>query len=232
MSYSEKDFVTFQKNGLKPEDTFHFECKMCGRCCRNREEPILITGADIYRIAKALGTTMMDVVTNKTVGYIGGTSHIPVLVLKERLDGSCSLLRNGRCMVHRDKPAVCALFPLGRFGDLSDNSFHYFVNPGSCQTGKSDGKVWTLQEWLDEFNICESEKLTAAWNRLIGGVTMVTFKMKKEKINGRLLDALLGTLYLDYDTSIPYIEQVESHMGRLKVFFKKELNKSINFDVF
>lgn len=51
MSYSEKDLETFQKNVLKPEDTFHFECEMCGRCCRNRQEPILITGADLYRIA-------------------------------------------------------------------------------------------------------------------------------------------------------------------------------------
>lgn len=231
MSYSEKDLEAFQKNELKPEDTFHFECKMCGNCCRNRDEPILITGADVYRIAKALGTTMMNVVASNTVGYIGDTSHIPVLVLKERLDGSCSLLRNGRCMVHQDKPAVCALFPLGRFSDLRDDSFHYFVNPRSCQTGKKDGRVWTLQEWLDEFNICESEKLTAAWNRLICGVTMVTFKMKKEKINGPLLNALLGALYLDYDTSISYIEQVESHMVRLKVFFKQVLNKNINFEI-
>lgn len=231
MSYSEKDFEMFHKNELKPDDTFHFECEMCGRCCRNRDEPILITGADIYRIAKALGTTMMDVVSKKTVGYIGDTSHLPVLVLKERLDGSCSLLRKGRCMVHQDKPAVCALFPLGRFSDLRDGSFHYFVNPRSCQHGKSDGKEWTLQEWLDEFNICESEKLTSAWNRLIGGVTMVTFKMDKEKIKGPLLDALLGALYLDYDTSVSYIEQVESHMEQLKVFFKQVLHKNINFDI-
>ena len=101
----------------------------------------------------------------------------------------------------------------------------------SCQYGKTDGKVRTLQEWLDEFNICETEKLTAAWNRLVGGITRVTFKMKKEKIEGPLLNALLGALYLDYDTSISYIEQVESHMGRLKVFFKQTLHKNINFDI-
>lgn len=231
MSYSEKDLEMFQKNELKPEDTFHFECKMCGGCCRNREEPILITGADIYRIAKALGMTMMDVVAKKTEGYIGDVSHLPVLVLKERLDGSCSLLRKGRCMVHQDKPAVCALFPLGRFSDLRDGSFHYFANPRSCQTGKTDGRVWTLQEWLDEFHICESEKLTGAWNRLVSGLTMVTVKMNKEKINGPLLNALLAALYLDYDTSISYIEQVESHMERLKVFFKQTLHKNINFDI-
>lgn len=231
MGFSEKEFREFQKNELKLEDTFRFECKMCGKCCRNRNEPILITGADIYRIARALGTTMMNVVATKTVGYIGDTSHAPVLVLKERMDGSCSFLRKGRCMVHQDKPAVCALFPLGRYSDLRDGSLHYFMNPRSCQTGKSDGKVWTLQEWLNEFNICETEKLTVAWNRLIGGVSMVTSTMKKEEIKGPLLDAMLRALYLDYDINVPYIEQVESHMKRLKAFFKQTLHKNINFDI-
>ena len=28
--------------------------------------------------------------------------------------------------------------------------------------------MWTLQEWLDEFKIEETEKMTQAWNRLIG----------------------------------------------------------------
>lgn len=95
MSFSEKDIKTFQKNELKPEDTFHFECKMCGSCCRKRDEPILLTGADIYRIARALDTTMMNAIEDNTAGFIGGNSHLPVLVLRERMDGSCRLLRNG-----------------------------------------------------------------------------------------------------------------------------------------
>jgi len=231
MGFSEKDIEAFQKNELKPEDTFRFECKMCGNCCRNRGEPILITGADIYGIAKGLGTTTMDVVAKKTVGCIGTNSHIPTLVLKERLDGSCSLLRNGRCMVHQNKPTVCALSPLGRYHDSRDGRFHYFMNTESCQLGEKNGKVWTLQEWLDEFNICETEKLTGAWVRLIGGVVMVTYKMKKEEIDGPILDALLNALYLGYDTNIPYIEQVEAHMEHLKVFFKKMLHKDISFDI-
>jgi len=231
MGFSEKGIEVFQQNELKPEDTFCFDCKMCGGCCRNRSEPILMTGADIYRIARSLGMTMMDTVAEKTNGYIGDTSHIPVLVLRERMDGSCSLLRKGRCMVHHDKPAVCALFPLGRFYNFQDKEFHYFMNPNTCQTGKTDGKIWTLQEWLDEFKIEETEYMTEAWNRLIGGITAVTIKMDKSKIKGTLLEVLLSALYLDYDTNIPYVEQVESHMEKLKVFFKQTLHKNINFDI-
>ena len=197
MSFSEKDIKIFQKNELKPEDTFHFECKMCGSCCRKRDEPILLTGADIYRIARALDITMMNAIEDNAAGFIGENSHLPVLVLRERMDGSCRLLRKGRCSVHQDKPAVCALFPLGRFYDSRSNEFHYFMNPRTCQTGKSDGRTWALQEWLDEFKIEETEEMTQAWNRLITGLAMVTHKMNREKITGNLLEVLLSAMYFD-----------------------------------
>lgn len=230
MGFSEKDLETWKKNELKPDDTFHFECKMCGDCCRNRSEPILLTGADIYRVARALDTTMSKVVEENTVGYIGDTSHMPVLVLKERLDGSCRLLRKGRCMVHQDKPAVCALFPLGRFYDGRDQSFHYFLNTRNCQAHHRDGKQWTLQEWLDEFKIRETEEMTRAWDRLITGVSMATYRMAKGEIKGQVLDVLLLALYFGYDTRLPYIEQVEAHMVALKRVFKQDFSKTITFN--
>ena len=72
--------------------------------------------------------------------------------------------------------------------------------------------------------------MTQAWNRLIGGVAMVTYMMKREEIKGRILEVLLSALYFDYDTDKPYIEQVERHMTVLTDVFKKEFNKTLNFD--
>lgn len=229
MSYSERDLEIWKRNELKPEDTFSFECKMCGSCCRKREEPILITGADVYRISRALGTTMMETVITKTTSYIGDVSHMPVLILKERFDGSCPLLRKGKCIVHQDKPTVCALFPLGRFYDSSAGEFHYFLNSNSCQATSGAGRFWTLQDWLDKFEIEKTEKMTQAWNRLIGGIVAQTHKMRRDKIQGRLLEILLSALYFDYDTGRPYIEQVEEHMVVLVEIFKKEFHKKITF---
>lgn len=53
MSASLNDLHKYLENELKPSDTFEFECSMCGSCCRNRSEPIVVTGADLFRIAKA-----------------------------------------------------------------------------------------------------------------------------------------------------------------------------------
>lgn len=229
MSYTEREFEAFKANELKPEDTFQFECAMCGDCSRKRSEPILLTGADIFRAACALGTSIENTIAQNTEGYIGSDSHVPVIVLKERLDGSCRLLRKGRCMIQDNKPAVCALFPLGRYFDSQNQTFHYFMNPYGCQNGQKSGKIWTLQEWLDLFRIEETEKMTAAWHKLLSGIAQVTHKMDRDKIQGELLNALLGVLYLNYNTQQPYIEQVEHNMRFAQEIFRSKFHKNITF---
>lgn len=195
---------------------------MCGNCCRNRREAILMTGADIFRAAKALGVSVEAVLPKNFETYVGEDSHVPLYVLAERLDGSCRFLRKGRCLIQQDKPAVCALFPLGRFFDTRDNSFHYFMNPSGCNTGSANGKTWALEEWLDEFHICDTEAMTAVWHKLLTRLAEVTCRMKKEDICGDLLEDLRRVLYLGYDTSAPYIEQVEARIPSALDVFKRK----------
>jgi len=45
---------------MRPTDTFKFSCKTCGNCCRNRKEPIMLVGYDVFKIAKALKLKMID----------------------------------------------------------------------------------------------------------------------------------------------------------------------------
>lgn len=231
MSYLLDDFEKFQSNILKPTDTFQFDCKMCGSCCRKRQEPILMTGLDIFRIAQALGIPPKQVIEEKTEGYIGDQSHVPVLVLKERLDGSCSLMRKGKCMVHNNKPVVCALFPLGRMYNTITHEIQYFKNPHSCMTGCKGGKTWTLQEWLDEFNIGNLNEESMAWNKLITGVVTVTSKIDKDKIPDEMVAAIGSCFYLNYDITKPYVEQVKMNMYFLQKIFKVRFRMEINFNL-
>ena len=181
-----------------------------------------MTGADLFRAAQAIGTSVEAILPKNFEGYVGEDSHVPLYILAERLDGSCRFLRKGKCMIQQNKPAVCALFPLGRLFDIRDNSFHYFMNPNSCNAGKAEGKTWTLEEWLDEFHIRETEAMTAAWHKLLTRLAGVTCKMKKEDICGDLLEDLRRVLYLGYDTSAPYIEQVEARIPSALDVFKRK----------
>lgn len=229
MAFTEKDYKSWKKNELGPNDTFTFSCKMCGGCCRKREEPILMTGSDIFRIAQALEQPVVDVIQKYMATYIGESSHIPLIVLMERDDGSCKLLRKGHCMVQQNKPAVCALFPLGRYFDTSENQFHYFYNERSCKEGADNGKVWTLQQWKNEFHLDETENMSAAWSRLMTGIAEITHKMPKDKIKDDFFYALFWALYLEYDVSKPYIPQVEHRMTEVQELFAKEFHKRIKF---
>ena len=175
---------------LKPEDKFVFQCQMCGNCCRNRSESILLTGADTFRIAKKLEVSVPEAIDKYTTFGIGKDSKLPLLYLRERPDGSCSLLRKGKCTVQSEKPAVCAIYPLGRMVIGKDQHYSYFTQPNYCpgDVGHTNGEALShipadeaqrilndpelksathsLEEWLSEFNIRPREKDHLTWNKL------------------------------------------------------------------
>ncbi len=189
---------------MKPTDTFKFSCKECGDCCRNRKEPIILTGYDIFRIAMVLGIGMQEVLIKHTIGYIGETSKLPVVVLKQRQDGSCSLLRKGKCMVHSNKPLVCALYPLGRYYLPAENRFGYFEQSIYCGTDQEH----TLEEWLNTFNIPEWDEASSLWATIITKFAEQTMKIKNPDAIEKMGEVLVRVLYIDYDTNKPYTEQL------------------------
>ena len=227
MAYTEDDFKWFSEHQLKREDTFRFSCKMCGDCCRSRQSPILITGPDLFRIAKSLDKPILDVIREYTRGYIGTASHVPVVVLKERDDGSCRLMRKGKCTIHHDKPVVCALFPLGRYFDARDRQFHYFLQQNTCRNGTETAETWTLQEWLDEFGIEKHDSMAAAWDKMLEAIATVTHRMDETQVQGETMYFLTFIMYVNYDTSKPYEPQVMQNLMYAKAWFKKYLNKNI-----
>lgn len=231
MGYTEKDIERYESNILKPSDTFTFECKMCGSCCRKRSEPIILTGLDIFRVAQALDKPIGEVLEKHTEFVLGRDSHLPIFVLKERLDGSCSLLRKGKCMVQHKKPVVCALFPLGRMYDARNQQIQYFLQPNACGVGNANGRVWTLQEWLEEFDIANIEEDSMAWNKFATGVSMVTCKIPENKISNEMINAMISFMYHYFDIHKPYAPQAERNMVMLQKVFKEKFKLRVKYDL-
>ena len=227
MSYDANDVKTFRENELKtPDSTFCFECKMCGGCCRRRKTPIVLTGADLFRMARALGVSVEEALRKNTTYYLGDQSHVPLYTLTERDDGSCRLLRKGRCMVHSDKPAVCALFPLGRITDARDGSITYFFTRPNCPGANSE-RIWTLKEWQDEFQLLDTEADANAWSALVVTVSRVTARMQERQITTDMIDDMKKALYTNYDTSKPYIEQAEENKREIEKIIVEKWHKKL-----
>ena len=218
MSITMDDFEYFQSHVLKPDDTFKFTCKMCGKCCRNRETPILITGNDVFYIAKALDIAPANVIVKYTDCYIGHNSKIPVCTLLERPDGSCKLMRKSRCMVQSMKPAVCALYPLGRMIDTRKMRYEYFTQPYGCSNSLNEDEH-TLQEWIKEFGLDKREEEAFGWQKLAISASEAMRKMKmqkteKERENLNML--LLAALYLNYPQDCEYNESLKINQALLE----------------
>lgn len=208
---NEQEIKKLIDNPMKPTDTFKFSCKACGNCCRNRKEPIMLTGYDVFRIAMELGIEMKEVVIKYTRGYVGNTSKLPVLVLKERPDGSCSLLRKGKCIVHQNKPLVCAIYPLGRYYLPAEKRFGYFQQPIYCGTAQEH----TIEEWLNIFNVHEWDEAASLWATVITKLAEQTMKIKDPGAIKRMANILAGALYFNYDTNKPYNEQLARNIFSL-----------------
>lgn len=212
-----EDLEYFQKHTLKPEDTFKFSCKMCGSCCRKREEPIPITGTDIFYIAKELEQHPMEIVQNHTLVNIGPNSKLPILTLKERLDGSCSLMRKSRCTVQKNKPVVCAIFPLGRMLVDNGTAYEYFTPQEWC--GNPDtGESHTLKDWLAQFSIEERDQKSMAWQKLFTSAANCIKSMttcSKENYE-KYMVAITIALYINYPLDQPYIESIKKNAKYLE----------------
>lgn len=228
---------------LKPEDKFVFQCQMCGNCCRNRSESILLSGADTFRIAKQLEMSVPEAIDKYTTFGIGKDSKLPLLYLRERPDGSCSLLRKGKCTVQSEKPAVCAIYPLGRMVIDKDQHYSYFTQPNYCpgDVGHTSGEALShipadeaqrilndpklksathaLEEWLSMFHIRPREKEHLAWNKL--AMTCSDFIRKAiertEPVEERAIEVLQAmyfhALYTDFRTDTAFLPQLQKNLA-------------------
>ncbi|MDE7352960.1 MAG: YkgJ family cysteine cluster protein [Acetatifactor sp.] len=87
---------------------------MCSNCCFHTEG-VLLNPKDVYNISKELGLSPQETIEQYCETYIGVDLRMPIVRLKPR--GSvqrCPSLKNHKCSVHKAKPAVCAMFPIGR----------------------------------------------------------------------------------------------------------------------
>lgn len=211
-----KDIVdNFDKLQIGVDDPFKFHCTMCGKCCYHRED-ILINPKDVYNISKELGMTPQEMIEQYCETYIGGDSRMPIVRLKPR--GSvqrCPLLKNHKCSVHKAKPAVCAMFPIGRClkmeetegKDITVEDIQYiFQNPGCGD----EAETHTVREWLESFGMSVADEFFVEWQKVVTELCLIFRKVEKMLSPNTMMmvwqSAYVG-LYLHYDMSADFLPQ-------------------------
>ena len=96
------------------DESFSFHCTQCGKCCQNRSD-ILLNPLDLYQAAKAMNISILKFVNDFCEAFPGENSLFPIIRLLPRGESkTCPMLKDNKCIIHHAKPAVCAMYPIGR----------------------------------------------------------------------------------------------------------------------
>lgn len=158
--------------------------------------------------------------------YIGHDSCIPIVRLKPR--GSvkrCPLLKDRKCSVHKAKPGVCAMFPIGRCVTVDQKAAktvnakigeiqYVFTNPGCGDNAETH----TVREWLSEFGIPVEDEFFKLWHQKIfqlGSIFRKAEKVCSDHTMELVWTATFVELYLEYDTSKDFLPQFEENSEKI-----------------
>ena len=222
-----KDIDYIMSHKMRLDDTFQFHCKACGKCCKNRED-VLLTPYDLFRIARYLGRASAEIVDKYCDAYIGPDSHLPVVRIRPvPPDNSCPFLRNKKCIVHQDKPMVCAVYPLARIAQPGEPAPFYVLQPGN-PCGGTDRTV-TVRQWLGHLCSEEGEQTGMMWGELLALFVRALhfcWPQMPDEQKERFCSSLFVFLYLNYDVKEPFVPQMKANAMGAVILWQKELSFS------
>ena len=207
------------------DDTFKFHCDQCGKCCTHRED-IILSPMDIYKMAKELKMTPVEFYHEYCVFNIGEHTRMPIVRLaSEGKDTHCVLLKNHRCSVHKVKPAVCAMFPLGRYMSFEKEDYNaesidtskvkYLLQPPECG---DESETHTVREWLSGFDIKLEDEAFVQWQKAISRFSNKFKELEKKQDMLSMMEiwfVVRVSLYLQYDTSKEFLPQFNYNVENL-----------------
>lgn len=204
---------------ILPEEEFPFVCAGCGDCCRARRD-ILLSGLDLYRLARRLRLpprTVAEAFCRETSGTLPGLRLLP-----SRRSGNCPFLDGGACTVHDARPLACALYPLGQAIDLTTFRTEYYLQPPLCGA-RQGGR--TLQSYLEGSGVLERAGADAFW-----AVSCARLQQRLERSEryprAAVHGCLMRALYYDYDCRDEFQPQLTQNLARLDLLLTRLLGEN------
>ena len=212
------------------DDTFQFHCTQCGKCCIHRSD-IMLSPRDIYRMSKELKLSPSEFFRKYCCMIIGADSRIPIVLLRPvGEDERCPLLKNNKCAVHKVKPTVCGMFPLGRYiaidpkdygkTKLEHSAVKYLLQPPECV---NTSQTHTVREWLGNFDISLEDRAFLLWNQAISEISLRLQTLEKKWDALTMMEIWFISrvaLYENYTTDQEFLPQFENNTAGLKTLLE------------
>ncbi len=155
------DGRTYTENDMVKVDTAG--CAGCHKCCTGMGSSITLDPYDVWQIKTGLNKSFQDLLSEGLIelNMVDGLI-LPNLRMNE--DDRCAFLNDeGRCSVHKIRPGICRIFPLGRIYENGD--YKYFIQKDQCV--KHNLAKIKLKKWIDIANISENHRFINEWHSFI-----------------------------------------------------------------
>lgn len=189
-------------------------CRGCSGCCRGMGNSVVLDPLDIYRLTVKLGQSFEQLMTDKIELNVVDGIILPNLKMSTE-DEACAFLNSeGRCSIHRQRPGICRLFPLGRYYMRKERTFRYFLQIHECPApNKTKVKV---SRWVDTPDFGQYEQFVNQWHYFLEDVQNRIEGQTDEMVKNASLYILKMFYLLPYEEVRDFYRQFEERLAQAK----------------
>ena len=168
--YSENDMVKADTN----------QCQGCQSvCCHGMGKSIVLDPYDIWRLTTQLNMTFDKLLEKHVELNVVDGVILPNLKMTEKAEQCSFLDENRRCMIHKARPGICRLFPLGRYWE-DDTHFKYIIQKGQCH--KDNLTKIKVKKWLDTGDLEQYNRFVIKWHAFLREVLRAEANLSEENV--------------------------------------------------
>ena len=195
-----------------------FRCQLCGACCRNVKDSIMLEPIDVFHLTRYLreqgeSVAGMEDMLARYAHAAWLEDNFPIYLLNTAgTSDTCVFLKDGRCSVYEARPQVCRMYPFSAAPGSRGRDFQYFL----CTEKPhhfADGLV-TVKDWLSQNFSREAKAALKADYDAIPIIGQNIRAMDEEKFQS-LLFQFLYYRYYNYELDEPFLPQFHSNLEEL-----------------
>lgn len=190
------------------------DCKGCFACCCGMGTSIVLDPLDVHRLSEALKKPFLQMIEKNLELNVADGIILPNLKMVGEKEQCSFLNEEGRCSVHKARPGICRLFPLGRY--YEGDSFKYFLQIHECRN-QNRTKI-KVKKWLDTPDFSRYEVFIKDWHSFLKrqGEKLADngFSEQEAKTVSMLI---LNTFYITpFDAAHDFYEQFYKRLAQTK----------------
>lgn len=187
-------------------------CQGCFNCCQGMGTSIILDPWDIFCITKYLGKTFEELLQKELELNIVNGAILPNLKMSG-VQATCPFLKEGRCSIHKHRPGICRLFPIGR--QYEEGKLFYFIVNGECKNlNRSKIKV---KKWLGIPDVARNQQFVTDWHYFKKHVETYMMKELKDEERKNVQMFLLQQFFLKpYDETGDFYQEFSDRLTEAK----------------